>query len=121
MNQYERRFYEDFHRLVIIQEKILKQLEKMNESLKEDEELKKQLSSNTLQLENQQQEFIEYLEDLIKQNETVVEVSKYGLPKNCSKLLIDFYKYILSKYKEIIGVKNEKNIIANYFGTKGGE
>ena len=52
---------------------------------------------------NQQKEFIEYLEDLIKQNETVVEVSKYGLPKNCSKLLIDFYKEILSKYKEIIG------------------
>ena len=59
-------------------------------------------------LENQQKEFIEYLEDLIKQNETVVEVSKYGLPKNCSKLLIDFYKEILSKYKEIIGdVKSE--------------
>ena len=53
--------------------------------------------------ENQQKEFIDYLEDLIKQNETVVEVSKYGLPKNCSKLLIDFYKEILSKYKEIIG------------------
>ena len=52
---------------------------------------------------NQQKEFIDYLEDLIKQNETVVEVSKYGLPKNCSKLLIDFYKEILSKYKEIIG------------------
>ena len=52
--------------------------------------------------------FIEYLEDLIKQNETVVEVSKYGLPKNCSKLLIDFYKEILSKYKEIIGdIKSE--------------
>ncbi len=49
----------------------------------------------------QQKEFINYLEDLIKQNETVVEVSKYGLPKNCSKLLIDFYKEILSKYIEI--------------------
>ena len=54
-------------------------------------------------LENQQKEFIEYLEELIKQNETVVEVSKYGLPKNCSKLLIDFYKEILSKFKKIIG------------------
>lgn len=52
----------------------------------------------------QQKEFIKYLENLIKQNETVVEVSKYVLPKNCSKLLIDFYKVILSKYKEIIGV-----------------
>lgn len=55
--------------------------------------------------ENQQKEFINYLEDLIKQNETVVEVSKYGIPKNCSKLLIDFYKEILQKYKEIIGGK----------------
>lgn len=58
--------------------------------------------------ETQQKEFIKYLEDLIKQNETVVEVSKYGLPKNCSKLLIDFYKEILSKYKEIIGVSDDK-------------
>ena len=57
---------------------------------------------------NQQKEFIEYLEDLIKQNETVVEVSKYGLPKNCSKLLIDFYKEILSKYKEIAGVSDDR-------------
>lgn len=31
MNQYERRFYEDIHKLVTIQEKILKQLEKLNE------------------------------------------------------------------------------------------
>ncbi len=51
----------------------------------------------------QQTKFIKYLEDLIKQNETVFEVSKYALPKNCSKLLIDFYKEILQKYKEIIG------------------
>lgn len=42
----------------------------------------------------QQKEFINYLEDLIKQNETVVSVSK---------LLIDFYKGILQKYKSIIG------------------
>ena len=55
------------------------------------------------EMENQQKEFIEYLEDLIKQNETVVEVSKYGLPKNCSKLLIDIYKEILQKYEKIMG------------------
>lgn len=93
--------------------------------LKENKDLKRQLEDITLCrdiasghrqevqdretiLLNQQQEFIKYLEDLIKQNETVVEVSKYGLPKNCSKLLIDFYKYILSKYKSIIGVEDEK-------------
>lgn len=60
------------------------------------------LNDKCNELKNQQKEFIEYMEDLIKQNEIVVEVSKYGLPKNCSKLLIDFYKEILSKYKEII-------------------
>lgn len=48
----------------------------------------------------QQKEFINYLEDLIKQYETVVTVSK---------LLIDFYKEILQKYKSIIGGnKDEK-------------
>ena len=88
-------------------------LEKENQELKKQlEEYKrlgfKHLNDKCNKLENQQKEFIEYLEDLIKQNETVVEVSKYGLPKNCSKLLIDFYKEILSKYKEIIGdVKSE--------------
>ena len=92
---------------------------KFNELLKENQELKKQLeeykrlgfkhlNDKCNKLENQQKVFIDYLEDLIKQNETVVEVSKYGLPKNCSKLLIDFYKEILSKYKEIIGVSDEK-------------
>ena len=92
----------------------------LNDLLEENQELKKQLeekeniacnwkdsclenAGKIEKLENQQKEFIDYLEDLIKQNETVVEVSKYGLPKNCSKLLIDFYKEILSKYKEIIG------------------
>lgn len=39
MNQYERRFYEDIHKLVSIQEKILKELKKMNEPLIEDNEL----------------------------------------------------------------------------------
>lgn len=38
MNQYERRFYEDIHKLVTIQSKILKELEKMNKPLQEDKE-----------------------------------------------------------------------------------
>lgn len=38
MNQYERRFYEDIHKLVLIQKDILKELKKMNEPLQEDEE-----------------------------------------------------------------------------------
>ncbi len=61
------------------------------------------MQSEIDEYKTQQKEFIKYLEDLIKQNETVFEVSKYALPKNCSKLLIDFYKEILQKYKEIIG------------------
>ena len=69
-----------------------------------------QITKDNKEFKNQQKKFIEYLEDLIKQNGTVVEVSKYGLPKNCSKLLIDFYKEILQKYKEIIGVSDENNM-----------
>ena len=98
--------------------------------LRENQELKKQLENSycnrtdcagrikdskkydslVQKVETQQKEFIEYLEDLIKQNETVVEVSKYGLPKNCSKFLIDFYKEILQKYKEITQTKNDKSV-----------
>ena len=83
--------------------KLIKEIEILEE---ENQELKKQLS-NSHQIKNQQKEFIEWLENLIGQNETVIEVSKYGLPKECSKLLIDFYKSILSKYKEIVGGKDE--------------
>lgn len=90
-----------------------------NDLLKENQELKKQLEERNIEYfkgaydthdkyYTQQKEFIKWLENLIKQNETVVEVSKYGLPKNCSKLLIDFYKEILQKYKEIIGDIDEK-------------
>lgn len=39
MNQYEKRFYEDFHKLVNIQEKILKELQKMNKPLEEDKSI----------------------------------------------------------------------------------
>lgn len=95
-------------------QELKKQLEEYKKFYKDELEENSKLSelwcdsrSKIRELENQQKEFIEYLEDLIKQNETVVEVSKYGLPKNCSKLLIDFYKEILSKYKEIIGDKDE--------------
>ena len=86
-------------------QELKKQLEELDKKLfftKNELEMRQKSIDNKL---NQQKEFIDYLEDLIKQNETVVEVSKYELPKNCSKLLIDFYKEILSKYKEIIGDK----------------
>ena len=84
-----------------------KQLEEYKDKINwyENFEVNKTIDKLRLKHNTQQKVFIEYLEDLIKQNETVVEVSKYGLPKNCSKLLIDFYKEILQKYKEIIGGK----------------
>lgn len=40
MNQYERRFFEDIHKLVKIQEEILKELQKMNKPLEVYEEVK---------------------------------------------------------------------------------
>lgn len=88
--------------------KLKKQLEEINKMIEKCGFVNiQQVVLNYCGLLVQQKGFINYLEDLIKQNETVVEVSKYGLPKNCSKLLIDFYKIILSKYKEITGVKDE--------------
>ena len=91
-------------------QELKKQLEENKDKINwyENFEINKTIDKLRIKHNNQQKEFIEYLEDLIKQNETVVEVSKYGLPKNCSKLLIDFYKEILQKYKSITGVSDEK-------------
>ena len=80
-----------------------KQVEERTKMYQNAYDYSQKMEGNAIILETQQKEFIKYLEDLIKQNETVVEVSKYGLSKNCSKLLIDFYKEVLQKYKEIIG------------------
>ena len=55
------------------------------------------------ELENQQKEFIEYLEEPIK-------IITDGNPTNISEYTagkLDALKEILSKYKEIIGVKDE--------------
>lgn len=42
MNQYERRFYEDIHKLVITQKEILKELKKMNYPTIEIKEISKE-------------------------------------------------------------------------------
>ena len=42
MNLYEKRFYEDIHKLVIIQEKILKELKMMNDKIIEYKEVQKE-------------------------------------------------------------------------------
>lgn len=51
MNQYERRFYEDIHKLVLIQEKILEELKKMNEPLQEDTKINTILTEDELDAE----------------------------------------------------------------------
>lgn len=64
---------------------------------KENQELKKQLEEK----ENQQKEFIEYLEEPIR-------IITDGNPTNISEYTagkLDALKEILSKYKEIIGGK----------------
>ena len=55
-------------------------------------------------LKEQQKEFIEYLENEIK-NSDICDVYVRGMKFNSAEKMI--YKDILSKYKEIIGVKDE--------------
>ena len=90
------------------------------ELLEESQELKKQLDElqtlynnmfkchcNRVQVEtllSQQKEFIEYLENEIK-NSDICDVYVHGMKFNSAEKMI--YKDILSKYKEIIGVKDE--------------
>lgn len=105
--------YKNFCSILDTKNQVLERIAKENQELKKKLEQCSAVADTNSELadsidehyKKQQKEFIEWLENLIGQNETVIEVSKYGLPKECSKLLIDFYKSILSKYKEIIGGK----------------
>lgn len=90
------------------------------EKERESQELKKQLDElqtlynnmfkchcNRVQVEtllSQQKEFIEWLENEIK-NSDICDVYVHGMKFNSAEKMI--YKDILSKYKEIIGVKDE--------------
>lgn len=59
--------------------------------------------------ENQQKEFIEYLENMIKiYNRELIVTSAHGNYDMHEEIRKE-YKEILSKYKEIIGVSNENN------------
>ena len=75
----------------------------------ENQELKKQLS-NSHQMKNQQKEFIEWLEkEIQRQEDYAVSLGltiDYGIAEYTSGK-IDALKESLSKYKEIIGVKDE--------------
>lgn len=53
MNYYERRFYEDFHKMVKIQEKILIQLQKLNEPVVEDAAIPMILTEEDLETNEQ--------------------------------------------------------------------
>ena len=77
--------------------------EQYNDLVEEKEELQEQLS-NSHQIKKQQKEFIEWLENEIK-NSDICDVYVRGMKFNSAEKMI--YKDILSKYKEIIGVKDE--------------
>ena len=92
--------------------------------LKENKELKKQLEEITdyyceasnikwkrakriIELKTQQKEFINYLEDEIKELQKIKETElDYDILKDVITQLLD-YKEILQKYKETIGVSDE--------------
>lgn len=83
----------------VLNYKDIEELERIINYYKEEvQELKKQLSSITLQLETQQKGFIEWLEYQVKLQEKL----------NDNHLATGFEE-ILSKYKEITGVKDAKN------------
>ncbi len=78
--------------------------EQYNDLVEEKEKIQEQLSSNTLQFENQQKEFIEWLES----NLEALEMCDRELILTNNKKEIKAYKEVLSKYKEIIGGSNDK-------------
>ena len=79
------------------------------ELIRENQELKKQIS-NSHQIKAQQKEFIEWLEKEIQRQENYAVslglTIDYGIAEYTSGK-IDALKESLSKYKEIIGVKDE--------------
>ena len=85
----------------------------IKELQQENQELKKQLEASRrvakhhlnreLELENQQKEFIKYLEDEIKRLE------ENNIYQSLQQMALETHKHNLSKYKEIIGNKYEEN------------
>lgn len=83
--------------------------EKMARIINENQELKKQLEASRrvakhhlnreLELENQQKEFIKYLEDEIKRLE------ENNIYQPLQKMALETHKHNLLRYKEIIGDK----------------
>lgn len=84
----------------------------IKELQQENQELKKQLEASRrvakhhlnreLELENQQKDFIKYLEDEIKRLE------ENNIYQSLQRMALETHKHNLSKYKEITGVKDER-------------
>lgn len=97
-------------RTIIIEE--IERLKKENQELKKQLENYKKLGFKYLQdknnnLETQQKEFINYLEDEIKQEENKNTIELLSDPNSCRtpnlRYKENIFKEILQKYKEIIG------------------
>lgn len=74
---------------------------------RENQELKEQLS-NSHQIEVQQKEFIEYLNKYIKERRRLSKLHKeYSLSEERLSAQCHVLENVLSKYKELIGVKDE--------------
>lgn len=67
MTIYEKRFYEDFHKLVIIQGKILKELEKMNEPLVEVKVLDSEATNKNVKCKCNMQTSLPYQKDRVEE------------------------------------------------------
>lgn len=104
-------------------------IEEIERLRKENQELKKQLEDKTedyrrmkdnfdskvdvlTEIDTQQKEFIKYLKDEIKQEENKNTIELLSDPNSCRtpnlRYKENILKEILQKYKEIIGVKDEK-------------
>ena len=96
----------------------IEELKRENQELKKQlEEYKrlgfKHLNDKCTKLENQQKEFVEYLEEEMKKN-----INWYNslTPHDKNYYYKDYvdkdtnYRVVLSKYKEIIGISNENNM-----------
>lgn len=81
--------------------------ELISKVLKENQELKRQLS-NSHQIKNQQKEFIEYLEkekDRLARETSHIYEDELGKVRLVNEDVFNEINKILSKFKEIIGIK----------------
>lgn len=84
-----------------------KQLEERSKDYCNASNIKHNYAKKLVIIQNQQQLFIKYLEDEIKELQKIKETElDYDILKDVTTQLLD-YKEILQKYKETIGVSND--------------